>query len=164
MPILIYIIGTDGTRSEEQKTLGKLDNLLKHVHSSDGNILGTMQLSAPLLNRQPPPNMASDRHAWINTIGLPYCKRQVSPPFSHITWVAAATGHFLTSWLLGPEGSCTYIDVLVGSIWAVVARPRGGSRYKLFDNHLYCDGFNPSFPNTLLWDMEGVILGAGSRM
>jgi hypothetical protein len=154
----------DGTRSKERRTLGKMDDLLENVHSSEGNTLGTMQLPAPLLDRQPPPKVASDRHAWISTIGRLYCKRQQSPPFSHTTWAAAATAHFLTPWLLGPEGSCTYIDALVGSIWVVVARPRKGDQYQLFGTHLYGDGFDPFSANAHLWDMDGVVLGAGSRM
>ena len=85
------------------------------------------------------------------------------PPPSRIAWATAATRHLLTPWLLGPQGSCTYIDVLVGSIWIVVARPPEGDRYQFFSTVLD-SSFDPSDSNTHLWDMEAIVLGTGCRM
>ena len=153
----------DGTRSRLRRALGTMDNLLESALAINGNILTTVAIPAPLVDTAGPIMWASDQRAWLDTIDLPYCKRHIAPPLSHLRWVVAATCDSLSQWRIGSEGSFTYLDIMVGSLWVIVAVQKEGDNDGFASTRLY-SLMSLEGPNTELWDMQGIVLQAGNRM
>lgn len=69
----------------------------------------------------------------------------------------------LSEWRIGSEGSFTYLDVMVGSLWVIMAMEKEGDKDG-FASTLLCSLMSPVGPNTNLWGMQGIVLSAGNRM
>lgn len=157
------ILLIDGTLANERHVLGTLDDILESALACNGNILSTKLFPSPLIDTAGQIMWASDQRAWLDTIDLPYCKRHVAPPLSHLRWAVAATSGSLSEWRIGSEGSFTYLDVMVGSLWVIVAMEKEGDKDG-FASTLLCSLMSPAGPNTNLWGMQGIVLSAGNRM
>jgi hypothetical protein len=157
------ILLIDGTLANERHVLGTLDDILESALACNGNILSTKLFPSPLIDTAGQIMWASDQRAWLDTIDLPYCKRHVAPPLSHLRWAVAATSGSLSEWRIGSEGSFTYLDIMVGSLWVIVAMEKEGDKDG-FASTLLCSLMSPVGPNTNLWGMQGIVLSAGNRM
>lgn len=140
-----------------------MDDLLESALAHNGNILSTRQVPSPLINTPGQIMWASDQRAWLDTIDHAYCKRNVSPPLSHLRWAVASTRDLLSEWRVGSEGSFTYVDVMVGSLWVVVAEPKHGDKDGFASTRIYGQGSSMA-ANTDIWDMQGVVMSAGTRL
>ena len=125
--------------------------------------MSTTLIPSPLIDTPGQISWASDQRAWLDTIDLPYCKRHIAPPLSHLRWAVAATNGSLGEWRVGSEGSITYLDVMIGSLWLIVARPKAGDEDG-FASSLFYSLMSPVAINNNLWDMQSIILTTGNRM
>ena len=84
----------------------------------------------------------------------------------HLHWKLAATKDAYHVWHLDSDGCATFVNVVSGSKWWIVARPKGT---------LDCDTFNTTSlfvhkdfhldsPCTDLFDVEAVLLQPGSQL
>jgi hypothetical protein len=153
----------DGTSARDRLVLGTLDDLLESHLAPNGNILSTTLIPSPLIDNPGQISWASDQRAWMDTIDLPYCKRHIAPPLSHLRWAVAATNGSLSEWRIGSEGSFTYLDVMFGFLWVIVATEKEGDKDG-FASTLLCSLMEPAASNTNLWDMQAIVLSAGNRM
>jgi len=105
---------------------------------------------------------SSDWYAWRQTEGLPFCHEDSQYPTHDMRWGLATTKGALQFWNLEGDGLGKYTDVLTGSQWWVIARPKGMSRFA--ETTIYMDNFDPGCPNLHLWDLEAVVLKAGDKL
>jgi hypothetical protein len=112
----------------------------------------------------PPDSLASDVTAWNCTSEERYCKRRITFPEQHIRWITAATSDAFGTWTEEAHGFCTYMNVLTGWLWVLIAKPKtqGGRIFTNVSN--LATPFDPMAPNTRLWDVEAVLLGEGSQL
>lgn len=94
---------------------------------------------------------------------LPYCKCHIAPPLLHLRWAVAATLDSLSPWRIRSEGTFTYLDIMVGSLWVVVAVQKEGDIDGFASTRLH-SCMSSTAPNSELWDMQGIVLVAGNRM
>ena len=116
-------------------------------------------LSAP----HPPTSFASDLVAFVATVDLPMCGRNVSFPMASTRWGLAATSDAHHLWHIDCNGFCTYIDTQTGAKWWIVGKPKPGSSH-FSDTALFMDEYDMSQPNLDRWDLEAVLLLPGSRL
>lgn len=117
---------------------------------------------------------SSDSFAWDETEGWPFCKITEPVPVSNIRWARISLKCAFQGWRISPDGFGTALEVKSGSEWVIIARPAGqnypnkpGSHPDFNDMgllHLFLKNFNSSVPNEHNWDMEAVVLAAGSRL
>ncbi|KAF8221405.1 hypothetical protein L208DRAFT_1382279 [Tricholoma matsutake] len=142
------IIMIDGTHSSEQHAWETLDDLLESAHATNGNIMTTTPIPSPLIDTPGQITWASDQRAWMDTIDLPYL---------------AATLDSLSPWHIGSEGTFTYLDIMVGSLWVVVAVQKEGDINGFASTGLHSHMSSTAL-NSKLWDMQGIVLVAGNRI
>ncbi|KAF8231433.1 hypothetical protein L208DRAFT_1378106 [Tricholoma matsutake] len=75
----------------------------------------------------------------------------------------AATLDSLSPWRIGSEGTFTYLDIMVGSLWVVVAVQKEGDIDGFASTRLHSH-MSSTAPNSELWDMQGIVLVAGNRI
>jgi hypothetical protein len=145
-------------KAESLHTQGTLQDLLD-CHK-DGlkiiNGLDFLMASAP----HPLTAFASDLAAFIATIDLPFCGRDIGFPVMSCRWGLAAVAGASHLWHIDCNGFGTYIDTQAGFKWWVMARPKHPSDFSstsLFTEQVTLDG-----PNESVWILEAVLLGPGS--
>lgn len=151
----------DHTQEEEKYAQGTLQHLLDSDQATDGNIISTGRVPSEY---PPPGSLASDATAWDYTADEPHCKRRIQFPQGHTRWITAATRNAFGAWTEEAHGFCTYINVVNGSLWILVGKPKaqGG---RIFANiSTPATLFDPIASNSQLWDVEAVLLGEGSQM
>lgn len=110
----------------------------------------------------PPTAFASDVAAFIGTLDLPFCGRNISFPAMSCRWGLAATSGAFHLWHTDCNGFSTYIDTQVGYKWWVIARPKQPSDFS--GTSLFTQEFELNEANGELWDLEAVLLVPGSRL
>jgi hypothetical protein len=127
------------------------------------NILSTGRISPLLSNYPPPQSLASDVAAWNWTEEEPHCKRHVNFPELHTRWISASTQRAFGAWTDEGHGFSVYINILAGSVWIVVSKPKSGGR--VFSNvSIHEKPYDPIGSNTDLWDVEAIFLTKGSQL
>ena len=110
----------------------------------------------------PPTEFASDLAAFIMTLDLPFCGRNIGFPAMSSRWGLAATAGAFHLWHTDCNGFATYIDTQTGYKWWVLAQPKQPSDFA--DTSLFTEKFAVDAPNGDVWDMEAVLLTPGSRL
>ena len=108
----------------------------------------------------PPTEFASDLAAFITTLDLPFCGRNIGFPAMSSRWGLAATAGAFHLWHTDCNGFATYIDTQTGYKWWVLAQPKQPSDFA--DTSLFTEKFAVDAPNGDVWDMEAVLLTPGS--
>jgi hypothetical protein len=117
---------------------------------------------------------SSDSFAWDETEGSPFCKITEPVPVSNIRWARISLKCAFQGWHLSPDGFGTALEIKSGCEWVIIARPCGRSDPNKpglnpdFNDmgllHLFLNNFDSSVPNEDNWDIEAVVLAAGSRL
>ena len=107
--------------------------------------------------------MASDVAAWEATMANAFCQH-IPFPEQHTRWVTAATCGAFGQWTEEGLGFCVYINVLTGSQWIVIAKPKGEAQCRFASTSQELRAFDPDGCNSKLWDMEAVLLERGTKM
>jgi hypothetical protein len=147
-------------KPESLHTQGTLQDLLD-CHRGGLKIINGLDFpmtSAP----HPPTAVASDLAAFIATIDLPFCGRDIGFPVMSSRWGLAAVTGACHLWHTDCNGFGTYIDTQAGFKWWVMARPKQPSDFSstsLFTEQVTLDG-----PNGNVWILEAVLLTPGSRL
>ena len=166
VPLLVSEVVADLSKENEFKTSslhkqGTLQDLLD-CHRGDFKIVNGLDFPMPSAPH-PPTSMASDLAAFIATLDLPFCGRNVAFPVMSTRWGLAATTGAFHLWHTDCNGFGTYIDTQVGFKWWVVGRPKEPSDFS--DIALFTSGkFQLNGPNGDLWSLEAVLLVPGSRL
>jgi hypothetical protein len=100
-------------------------------------------------------SMATDLQAWADTLDHPYCKRHVPFPLSHTRWGTVATTGAFGDWNEPVNGVCTYISVLRGCQYVVVASPGAQEGDPVWTSPSDC----PSD-----WEYDGIVQTCGMMM
>jgi hypothetical protein len=148
----------DYTMEIKRDMVGSVKDLIEAI---DGNIIATKRAHIIASGHRPPKSLASDEISWLFTIDLPFCKRKQNVPQSETHWEAASTKGAFERWTVPQHGYCTFINVVAGEQWVFIARSkRPGFAYGVDD----LVSFEPYGANCNLWDIEGVLVKAGSQL
>lgn len=139
--------------------------MLQSTRLDNPLIMATTEIPLGILGMTNAP-FSTEFYAWRRTEGLPFCHNQLSIPSDSLRWGSASTKGYFSAWQLAPNGFGCYIDVKVGALLIVIAKPKGDqqnwNRFTSID--LFGNNFQRHGSNTGLWDLEGVVLTPGTRM
>lgn len=62
------------------------------------------------------------------------------------------------------HGFCGYINVLAGCVWVVISKPKKQGGHKFNDVATLTNLMDPAESNLRLWEVEAVLLEAGSQL
>jgi hypothetical protein len=89
-------------------------------------------------------------------------------------WVSAATRRVFGEWTEEKHGLCVYINVLAGSIWVAISKPKEGHIFAIskpkeagdiFANiESFLHQMDPVESNLHLWDVEAILIEEGSQL
>jgi hypothetical protein len=154
-------ISIDHTQETEKDARGTIQHLLDSDKALNGNIISMRRVSMTPSDYPPPDSLASDVNAWNCTAEESYCKRRVHFPEQPTRWITAATRNAFGPWTEEAHGFCTYINILNGQLWVLIAKPKT----QIFaDVSNIAVSFDPMATNSGSWDIEGVLLGQGSQL
>jgi len=102
--------------------------------------------------------MSSDVYAWDATMNLTSGFRNREFPRSTLRWGMALTSNSQQDFKVAPAGLALYLDVKVGSLWAVI-----GKRYRDFGQLGFPHG-PPWNPSEVPTQLEACYLPEGIRM
>jgi hypothetical protein len=129
------------------------------------NILHTERVPVSPSDHQPPRSLASDSNAWKKTMDDSYCKPNVRFPWLSTRWASAATrGASCGGWWEEEHGFCAYMDVLVGSVWVVISKPKEKGGRIIAEIRTLLNPMDPAESNLHEWDVEAVLLEEGSQL
>lgn len=110
---------------------------------------------------------STDSAAWKVTKGAVGYLQGEMPPLADFRWGLAATAGALTWLHLDSHGFGTYVDTKAGSKWWIVLR-RKGDRHRVIscsEPHVFFSGkYEVEEPDTEEWELEAVVLSAGTRL
>jgi hypothetical protein len=115
---------------------------------------------------------SSDSTAWRATKGRGGSTDGDFPPLADIRWGLAATKGAIHWWHIDSDGFATFIDVITGYKWWIVARERDSyvasgqkDATPRFGNvNLFLDSYQLEEPNDDLWNIEAILLEPGTRL
>jgi hypothetical protein len=67
-------------------------------------------------------------------------------------------------WMEEKHGFCSYINVLAGCVWVVISKPKKQGGHKFDDVATLTNLMDPAESNLRLWDVEAILLEAGSQL
>ena len=159
----ILTFHADYTQEKDQGAYGTVQHLLDCENSAIPNIMGTGRISPLQSNYPPPQSLASDVAAWNCTEEEPHCKRRVHFPELQTRWLSASTPRAFGAWTDEGHGFSRYINILAGSAWVVISKPKLGGR--VFSGvSIHEKTFDPTGSNSELWDVEAVFIREGSQL
>lgn len=141
-----------------------MDALLESAKAASSNCMGTMRMPMLLSDYEPPRSLASDHIAWNFTIEEPYCKRFLHFPQRETRWISASTHSAFGEWIEESHGFCLYLNVLAGSVWVVISKPKVQGGHPLTDFSYLSEPFHPIESNSALWNVEAILVGEGSQL
>ncbi|KAG2003769.1 hypothetical protein CC2G_004347 [Coprinopsis cinerea AmutBmut pab1-1] len=150
IPSADYGFGEEGFRTLTMHNLDKVVPVIdfsispdhsREVHGSLSQLLASRSAFKPLAaphfpmpnGVSPPPGFLSDVAAWDYMVGLPWCGIRWEMPRSALKWGAAFTRGAFSPLQFSPYGFATYIEVKVGTIVVVVARPKDAKDFASLD-------------------------------
>ncbi|KAG6882918.1 hypothetical protein C0993_008660 [Termitomyces sp. T159_Od127] len=108
------------------------------------------------------PPFSSDKVAWKEVQGRAYCRSWESYPISDMRWELAATGSTHRYWHINCNGLGTFLRVEAGVKLWFIATPLKGNFDEFSSIDLFTPGFDLDKTNEELWNVEAVLLKAGS--
>jgi hypothetical protein len=137
------------------------DLLLSHQAGEKGTILNALDL--PLLGASPfPSTFSSDVVAFTTTVDMPSCGRDTLFPLQTVHWGLATTSNAYHAFHINTNGMATSIQLQCGAKWWTLANPRNPS--DMASVSLFLDKFELDQPNVHKWELESVLVTAGSTL
>ena len=142
----------------ERTRVGEVADILKASQSADSKILNGLSFQDPWAGIQRT-SFSSEAHA----LGAVYKQEgwiKKAPSVEHLRWNLAATKDAFHPWHIDSDGYGTFVSVMSGSKWWIVARPK---------NRLNIDIFNTTscFLSDEIQDKveaEAILLQPGSQL
>src|SRR5271168_1959482 len=106
---------------------------------------------------------STDSVAWRATKGRPGSADSDLPPPADIRWGLAATTGAVHWWHIDSDGFGTYLDVITGHKWWIVAKEKNKAP-TFGSTTLFLGEYELEEPNTDLWDIEAILLQPGMRL
>ena len=139
--------------------LGKVSDILTASQSPDSKILNGLSFQDPWAGIQRT-SFSSDAFA-LTTSYMQEGWRKKAPEISHLRWSLAATKDAFHDWHIDSDGYGTFINVMAGSQWWIVARPKLNSQKVDIFNTI--SAFLEDDPN-LKVEVEAILLQPGSKL
>jgi hypothetical protein len=146
------LAGSDYTHKEKVTVLGNLSDLVSSIEAGNDRFLSTSKIPMPFSGYDPPLYFSTDVKAWGETLDYPFCKRHVAFPRMRTRWGTVSTAGAFCDWISPSNGECTFIKILSGKQYVVIATP----------------GDDMSFPRPFTdyndWNIDGVVLEEGTMV
>ena len=148
----------------ERTRVGTVADILKASQSEDSKILNGLSFIDPSAGIQRS-SFSTDSYAFVtglNQEGWP--KRPT--PIGHLRWNLAATKGAFHPWHIDSDGYGTFVNVVAGSKWWIVARPKDGLDVDIFNTtSIWLDEeFDIDKSCETLFDVEAILLRPGSEL
>ena len=145
-----------------QGTLRQLLGCARQNDGEGGKILNALQFPMPEegLGHH---RCSTDSVAWRATKGRSGSSEYESPPLADIRWGLAATKGAVHWWHIDSDGFATYIDVVAGYKWWIVAKEKD-TGLSLGHTSIFSADYQLEEPNNGLWDVEAILLEPGTRL
>ena len=142
----------------ERTRVGSVADILNASQSADSKILNGLSFKDPFAGIQRT-SFSSDAHA----LGTVYNQEgwvKKAPSIEHLRWNLAATKDAFHPWHLDSDGYGTFVNVISGSKWWIVARPKSCLDVDVFNTTpcFLTDGGEDQF------EVEAILLLPGSRL
>jgi len=151
------------TQEKDHEAQGTVQEMVDYEKSAIPSIMGTGRISPLQSNYPPPQSLASDVAAWNCTEEEPHCKRHVHFPELQTRWIAASTRRAFGAWTDEGHGFSRYINILAGSAWVVISKPKSGGRV-FSDVSIHEKSFDPTGSNSEIWDIEAIFVRKGTQL
>ena len=138
--------------------LGKVSDILTASQSPDSKILNGLSFQDPWAGIQRT-SFSSDAFA-LTTSYMQEGWRKKAPEISHLRWSLAATKHAFHDWHIDSDGYGTFIDVISGSKWWIVAHPKNVQNVDIFNTATIF----MTYRNLEDLDVEAILLQPGSEL
>ncbi len=113
--------------SSKQTHKGTVADILKASQSPNSNIFNGFKFKNPCVSGIQRTSFASDAHALAAIFNqAEWLKRPV--PFEHLHWGLADIKDSFHSWHIDSDGYGTFIDIMTGSKWWIVAHPKSNQK------------------------------------
>ena len=106
----------------ERTCIGTVSDILKASQSANSKILNGLCFKDPYAGIQRS-SFASDAHVLASIFGQEGWLRR-PPPVEHLRWNLAATKGAFHPWHIDSDGYGTFVNVVTGAKWWIVARPK----------------------------------------
>ena len=157
-----FILQADFTIDSEKRTRrGRLIDLCHSLALTKPKALSALHLPSASKTFPFPP-FSSDKVAWKEVQGWAYCRSWESYPVSDMRWGLAATGSTHHYWHVDSNGLGTFLRVEAGVKLWFIATPLTGDFDDFLSIDLFTSGFDLGKTNEELWNVEAVVLKAGS--
>ena len=138
--------------------VGTVADILKASQSEDSKILNGLSFKDPWAGIQRS-SFSSDAHALCTVYNQEGWTKK-APSIDHLRWNLAATKDSFHGWHIDSDGYGTFVNVISGSKWWIVARPKNRHNIDAFNNTLaFLDGLSPDDIET-----EAILLQPGSEL
>ena len=144
--------------SATRTRLGKVSDILTASLSPDSKILNGLSFQDPWagIHRT---SFSSDAFA-LTASYMQEGWRKKAPDISHLRWSLAATKDAFHHWHIDSDGYGTFIDVISGSKWWIVARPKNVQNVDIFNTATIF----MTYRNLEDLDVEAILLQPGSEL
>lgn len=143
---------------------GSLADLLEASKSLDSRILNALDIPDPFSGYERS-SFSSDSHALASVFRQEgWAKKAI--PIEDIRWGLAATTGAFHHWHVDSDGFGTFIDLIAGSKWWIVARPIGDLKHdwSTGTSWLKNKAFDLDRDGKGMFDVEAILLQPGSRL
>ena len=127
-------------------------------HLSGGRILNALDFPMGKADNTPQ-YISSDEVAFFQAED----NQRRSYPVAEMRWGIAATAGSYHTWHIDSDGFGTYINVVAGYKWWVLAKPKE-SKHHFDEIDLYLKNYDAELTNDTKWDTEGILLLPGSLL
>ena len=148
------LAGSDYRHKEALTVLGNLSDVVSSIKAGNGRFLSTSKIPMPLSVYDPPLYFSTDIKAWGETLDYPFCKHHVAFPRLRTRWGTVATAGTFCDWVSPSNGECTFIKILSGKQYVVIATPADDMSIPL----------TTPFTNSKDWNFDGVVLEEGTMV
>ena len=143
----------------ERTRIGTVADILKASQSPDSKILNGLSFQDPWAGIRRS-SFSSDAHALCTVYNQEgWIKR--APSTEHLRWNLAATKDAFHPWHIDSDGYGTFVNVMAGSKWWIVARPRSPLNVDIFNT---TSAFMPDDESVDKVDVEAILLQPGSEL
>lgn len=118
----------------ERTRIGTVADILKASQSADSKILNALSFQDPWAGIRRS-SFSSDAHA-LSTVYNQEGWIRKSASIDHLRWNLAATKDAFHRWHIDSDGYGTFVSVMSGSKWWMVARPKTRQNIDLFNTTL----------------------------
>ena len=137
--------------------IGTVADILKASQSPDSKILNGLSFKNPFAGIQRT-SFTSDAHALAATFNQEGWLKKPAP-IEHLRWSLAATKDAFHPWHIDSDGYGTFVDVMTGSKWWIVARPKSSEKVDIFNT---TTAFLEDGPDR--FEVEAILLLPGSKL